>query len=328
MNGLRGVAALFSSLLLCSCGGGDGGSGTVPQPSPPPAPPARVTLGANNYKNAVTLSMGVASTAHMYAQLGVSIADRWLNVPIVFFPLIACPEGGTMSIELTDKNSDRSLDPGDTLHLRWERCTTQGATTTGIVRVEVNEATPITGGREYRLTITIANLRIERDASPSAVVNFIAQVHHTRAATYLFTEVANAVFDSGQVIGDTGTSTLQVAFYQDNAAQTYQYSVGGTVSSDALGGELEFASPSPFTGVIGEYPSAGRMTIAGNAGSAARLSEEGSAAADVATVLVAVDADGDGVVDASDAQLAWTSVVPVQLFAAFADQIAIAVPMP
>ena len=300
----------------------------VPQPSPAPAPPARVTLGANNYKNAVTLSMGVASTAYMYSKLGVSITDRWLNVPISFFPLIACPEGGSMSIELTDKNSDRSLDPGDTLHLRWERCRTQGATTTGIVRVEVTEATPIAGGREYRLTITVADLRIERDASPSVAVNFIAQVHHTRAATYDFTEIANAVFDSGQVIGDTGTSTLQVAFFQDNAAQTYQYTVGGTVSSGALGGELEFASPAPFTGVIGEYPSAGRMTVSGNAGSAARLSEEGSAAADVATVLVAVDTNGDGVVDASEAQLAWMSVVPVQLFAAFADQVAVAVPMP
>ena len=226
----------------------------VPQPSPTPAPPARVTLGANNYKNAVTLSMGVASTAYMYSKLGVSIADRWLNVPISFFPLIACPEGGSMSIELTDKNSDRSLDPGDTVHLRWERCGAQGATTTGIVRVEVNDATPIPGGREYRLTVTVSDLRIERDASPSATVNFIAQVHYTRAATYDYTEIANAVFNSGQVIGDTGTSTLQVAFYQDNAAQTYQYSVGGTVSSGALGGELEFASPAPFTGVIGEYP--------------------------------------------------------------------------
>jgi hypothetical protein len=328
MNGPRGIATLIGSLLLSSCGGGDGGGGTVPQPSPAPAPPARVTLGANNYKNAVTLSMGVASTAYMYARLGVSITDRWLNVPISFFPLLACPEGGSMSIELTDKNSDRSLDPGDTLHLRWERCQTQGATTTGIVRVEVNEATPLAGGREYRLTVTVSDLRIERDAVPSATVNFIAQVHYSRTATHDYIEVANAVFDSGQVIGDTGTSTLQVAFYQDNAAQTYRYSVGGTVSSGALGGELEFASPAPFTGVIGEYPSAGRMTVSGNAGSAARLSEEGSAAADVATVLVAVDTNGDGVVDASEAQLAWMSVVPVQLFAAVADQATVAVPMP
>jgi len=328
MNGPRGIATLIGSILLSSCGGGDGAGGMVPQPSPTPAAPARVTLGPTNYKNAVTLSMGVASSAYMYSKLGVSIADRWLNVPISFFPLIACPEGGSMSIELTDKNSDRSLDPGDTVHFHWERCRTQGTTTTGVVRVEVNEATPTPGGREYRLTLTISDLKIERDASPPATVNFIAQVHYTRTATHDYTEIANAQFNSGQVIGDTGTSTLQVAFYQDSAAQTYQYSVGGTVSSGTLGGELEFASPTPFSGVIGEYPSAGRMTVSGNAGSAARLSEEGSAAADVATVLVAVDSNGDGTVDASEAQHAWTSVVPVQLFAAYPDQVAVAVPMP
>lgn len=301
----------------------------TPQPSAPaPALPIRATLATNNYKNAVTLSMGVASSAYMYSKMGVSIVERWLNVPIGLFPLLACPEGGSMSIELTDQNGDRSLDPGDTVHFHWDRCRTQGTTTTGVVRVEVNEATPIAGGREYRLTVTVADLKVERDTLPSATVNFIAQVHYTRTATSDHTEIANAVFNSGQVIGDTGTSTLQVVFYQDNAAQTYQYTVAGTVSSGALGGELEFATPTPFTGVIGEYPSAGRMTVLGNVGSSARLSEEGSAAADVATVLVAVDTNGDGVVEASEAQLAWASVVPVQLFAAYPDQVAVAVPMP
>lgn len=328
MKGLRDIAILLSSALLASCGGG-GGGGMAPQPSPPaPAAPAQVTLAAGNYKNAVTLSMGVASSAYMYSKMGVGIVDRWLNVPIGFFPLISCPEGGSMTIELTDKNSDLSLDPGDTLHFHWDRCRTQGTTTTGVVRVEVNEATPIAGGREYRLTVTVTDLRIERDTLPSATVNFIAQVHYTRTATSDHTEIANAVFNSGQVIGDTGTSTLQLAFHQDNAVQTYQYTVAGTVSSGALGGELVFATPTPFTGVIGEYPSVGRMTVLGNAGSGARLSEEGSAAADAATVLVAVDTNGDGVVEASDTQLAWASVVPVQLFAAFPDQVAVAVPMP
>ena len=37
---------------------------------------------------------------------------------------------------------------------------------------------------------------------------------------------------------------------------------------------------------------------------------------------------GDGLVDAAEASLAWTSVVPVRLFAAFPDQLAVAVPMP
>lgn len=327
MNGARGVGALALSTLLLGCGGGGGGG--TPQPAPPtPAPPAQVSLSSSNYKNAVTLSMGVASSAYVYSKLGASIADRWLNVSTNFFPVIACSGGGVMSIELTDENGDRTLDPRDTLHLRWDRCTTQDTTTTGIVRVEVNEATPIAGGREFRLTVTITNLTIERAGAPTATVNFIAQVHYTRTATRDDTEIANAVFTTGQVIGDPGSSTSRVNFYMDTATQTYQYSVDGVVSSTALGGEVEFATPTPFTGVIGEYPSAGRMTVTGNAASGARLSEEGVAAADVAAVLVAVDSNGDGVAEVTEAQHAWASVVPVQLFAAAPDQVAVAVPMP
>ena len=297
-------------------------------PAPPPAAPSKVTLAAGNYQNAVKLSMGVASSAYSYARLGVTVTDQWLNVPIAFFPVLACPQGGTMSLELTDKNGDRSLDPGDTLHFRWDACRTSGASATGVMRVELTEATQITGGREYRLTVTVSDLRLELGSQPSTTVNFIAQVQFRRTATSNQTTLTNAVFNSGQVVGDPGTSTIAVDYFQDNATQTYRYSASGTVTSNVLGGQLDFSTPATFTGVIGEFPSAGRLSVAGNAGSGARLSEEGAAASDLATVFAAVDANGDGVIEASEAQLAWSSVVPVQLFAAFADQATIGVPMP
>src|SRR5262245_15228811 len=111
----RMIAALALIGLLSACGGGSAERPVTP-PSPTPAPaPAKVTLTAGNYKNAVTLSMGVASSAYAYARLGVMVVDQWLDVPITFFPVLACPQGGTLSIELSDKNADRSLDPGDTL---------------------------------------------------------------------------------------------------------------------------------------------------------------------------------------------------------------------
>ncbi len=297
-------------------------------PAPAPTPPAKVTLAAGNYKSAVTLSMGVASSAYSYARLGVMLVDEWLDVPITFFPVLACPQGGTMSFDLDDKNGDRSLDPGDTLHFHWDGCKTTGATTTGVVRVEVQSATQIPGGRDYQFTVTVSDLKIELGSLPSTTVNFIAQVHFQRTATSNETTLTNAVFSSGQVIGDPGTSTIALDYYQNDASQTYQYTTSGSVSSNALGGELAFSTPVTFTGVIGEFPSAGKFTVSGNAGSGARLSEEGAAASDVSTVYAGVDTNGDGVIDASDAQLAWSSVVPVQMFADFGDQVQIAVPMP
>ncbi len=321
------VAALAALASLSACGGG-GGDSTATPPAPPPAPAAKVSLAAGNYKNAVTLSMAVASEAYSYARLGVSLVDQWLDVPITFFPVLPCPQGGTTSLELTDKNGDRSLDPGDMLHIHWDGCKTNEVTTTGVVRVEVLTATQIPGGREYQLTITVAELNLQVGTQPSTTVNFIAQVHFERSATMNVTSLANAVFSSGQVIGDPGTSTIAVTYRQDYATQTYQYSVSGNVTSTMLGGQLDFSTPAAFTGVIGEFPSAGRLLVSGNANSAASLSEEGVAAADPATVLIAVDANGDGVNEASEPQLAWASVVPVQLFDDFSDQVSVAVPLP
>jgi len=219
-------------------------------------------------------------------------------------------------------------DPLDTVHFHWDRCRVQDTTTTGVVRVELREATRSASGYDYLLTITVADLRIERDGQPSATVNFIAQVHYTHTGTFDRVEVSNAVFDSGQVIGDTGTATVNVDYRLDGAAQTYQYEVHGTVSSGGLGGEVQFSTPAPFTGVIGEYPAAGRLQVLGNANSGARLAEEGAAAGDPATVLVELDTNGDGVADASEPRLAWAGVVSAQLFAAYPDQVTVIVPMP
>jgi len=320
-------AALALSVLLTACGGGGGGEAMTPPP-PTPTPPAKITLAAGNYKNAVTLSMGVESSAYSYARLGVMLVDEWLDVPITFFPVLACTQGGTLSLDLDDKNGDHSLDPGDTLHFHWDGCKTTGVTTTGVVRVEVLSATQMSGGRDYQFTVTVSDLKLEVGSLPSTTVNFIAQVHFQRTATSNETTLTNAVFSSGQVVGDPGTSTIALDYYQNDATQTYQYTTNGTVSSTALGGALDFSTPVTFTGVIGEFPSVGRLAVMGNAGSDARLSEEGAAASDSSTVYAAVDTNGDGVVDASEAQLAWSSVVPVQMFADFADQVEIAVPMP
>lgn len=316
----------MATAMLTACGGGDGGGSAPPIPAPAPAP-SKVTLAPNNYQNAVKLSMGVSSSAYAYAKLGVDIVDRWLNVPLLF-PLISCPGGGTMTLELTDRNADRTLDPLDTIHFHWDRCRVQDTATTGVVRVELREATASANGRDYLLTVTVADLKIERDGQPSATVNFIAQVHYTHTDTFDRMELSNSVFDSGQVIGDTGTSTLNIDYRQDGSTQSYQYSVGGTVSSGVLGGEVQFSTPAAFSGVIGEYPSAGRLLVLGAANTGARLAEEGAAAGDTATALVDLDTNGDGVADVSEARFAWATVVPVQLFAAYPDQFAVAVPMP
>ena len=306
--------------LLAGCGGG-GDSG--PPPAVPfPSPPSAVALASTNYQDAVRVPMRAAQAAYTHGTLGISVVDNMLNVPLNFFP-VSCPQGGTTTIELTDQNADRTLDPGDTVHLRWNACKIGTSTSTGLVRVQLTTAVQLAGGgREYELTVTVANLELTSDlpGAPAVTVNGLVPVRYTRTATTDRIVVPGATFTSGQIPGDTGTSEINIDYLQDHALQTYSYSITGNVTSGALGGRIQFTTPVAFTGVIGEYPSAGQLSVTGNASSVARLSEEGSAANDNALIFAAVDANGDGVLDASNPALTWTSVIPVRLFTAFNTQ--------
>jgi len=322
-----GLAALLLAALLPGCGGG--GDSAAFTPGPPAPASTQATLAAGNYQDAATRVMAASNTAYGYARLAVAVTDDLLNVPLGTLPIFTCAGGGLRSIELTDQNKDSSLDPGDTVHLRWDHCKEQGLTTTGVVRVELTEATQITGGRDYKIALTVANLEMISDTAgvPAVTANLVAPVHYTRTTTTDHTVIDGAAFTSGQIAGDTGTATLYVDYLQDRTTQTYSFSARGTFNSGALGGIVDFTPPVAFTGVIGEYPSAGSISITGNANSVVRLAEEGSAAADPATVLATIDANGDGVLDASNT-LTWTNVVPVRLFDAFAGQVGLAVPIP
>jgi hypothetical protein len=313
--------------VIAGCGGG---SDSGPPPAvPTPSPPAAVALASGNYQDAVRVPMRAAQAAYTHGTLGISVVDHMLNVPLNFFP-VPCPQGGTTTIELTDQNRDNSLDPGDTVHIRWNACRIGTSTSTGLVRVQLTSAVQISGGREYELTVTVANLELTSDlpgAPPSITVNCIVPVRYTRTLTSDHIVIPGATFTSGQIAGDTGTSEINIDYLQDHATQTYSYAITGNVSSGALGGQIQFSTPLAFTGVIGEYPSAGRLSVTGNASSIARLSEEGTAANDNAVIYAAVDANGDGVPDASISTLPWASLVPVRTFAAFNDQVT-TVPIP
>jgi hypothetical protein len=326
---MPGLAALLLAALLPGCGGG-GDSAPAPAPTPSPPPPSKVELAAGNYQDAVRRTVAISNSAYTYAKFGIQITDDLLNVPLGAFPLFRCPDSGTLSIELSDQNQDTSLDPGDTARLQWDHCKANGVTTTGLVRIDLTAATQIPGGRDYMFVVTVPDLQMVSDAPGASpiTVNFIATVHYTRTATSDHTVIESGAFKSGQLSDDTGTSELQVDYLQDHAAQSYSYAIRGSVISSALGGIVDFTTPVPFTGVIGEFPSAGQLSVTGNANSSARLSEEGAAANDNTAVLVAVDTNGDGVAEASDELLPWNTLVAQQFFAAFADQVGISVPIP
>lgn len=328
MNRLaHGSAALSAGLLLAACGGG-GGSDPAPSPSPPP-PPAGVALTSTNYRNALVLSFGSSISAFSNARIGVlQVAGLGNGVvlPINFGPS-PCPVSGTFSSQFTDRNSNGLLEKDDYALMQWDNCNSGGITMHGLVRVDVNDLDLLPDGMEYTLTVTTVGFRLTPNNIAGATpitLNYVLPIRYTRTTTSDRYVIATAAFRSGQAVGEDVLELLTVDLLQDYATNTYRYSMSGSVDSDMLNGEFDFETTEPFTGVIGEFPFAGRLVVTGSGNTRARLSEEGSALTNPDTVLAAVDTNGDGMDDTVEPELQWSSVVPLLMFDSFRDQVIVA----
>jgi hypothetical protein len=328
----QGLATIFCLSLLQGCGGGGGGDGMGPGPQQPPPsnsrPPLR--LSAADYQLALRSSIGTTMNAFNYVKLGGDLADLMLDLPVPGSPvLLPCPDGGTTLLTFGDRNSDGLFNAGDYVNQAYEDCDNDGTTLDGIIRIEIENVTPKDGGREIQLVATVVNLTLElaNNAVPQISINFVGPVSYTRTPSYQEFRLAGASYSSSQVAGATDATALGVIYLQDHVANTYRLTFGGSLDSAGFAGPFEYATFAPFTGTIGQYPDAGRLDVIGGAGTSARLSEEGVAASNPATVLVAVDSNGDGTADAAVIDFAWSEVMPRELFDAFSNPVVVATPV-
>jgi len=246
-------------------------------------------------------------------------------VPISFGPML-CSGSGTFSTQFTDRNSNGLLEKDDSALMQWDNCNSGGITMHGLIRVDVDDLDPLPDGMEYSLTVTTAGFRLTPDNIAGATpitLNYVLPIRYTRTTTSDRYVVATAAFRSGQAVGEDSLELLTVDLLQDYATNSYRYSMSGSIDSDILNGEFDFETPEPFTGVIGEFPSAGRLVVTGSGNTRARLSEEGSALTNPDTVLVAVDTNGDGMDDTVEPELQWSSVAPRLIFDSFRDQVVV-----
>lgn len=321
----RGIAALFCSALLFGCGGGGGGGGPPADPiSPPPPPPAKASLNAINYRNVLMLSFGSSISAFTYVRLGVDgLENLFLLSPI--FPLspaipFPCGESGTVVREFDDRDGNRLLSVNDSALIVWEDCRGAESMTDGFLRVNVDSITDIPDGRDLMLTVTVVDLTHTRfSPASSTTINFIAPVRYTHTSTYKHFVVASGIFTTDHTIFEDNLSLLVIDYLQSYDTSTYNLVVQGEVDSDAIGGKFEFTTPLALTGALGEFPSAGHLSVLGGANTTARLAEEGVAATDPAIVLIAVDTNGDGMNDTTVPDLPWSNIAPQSIFARWPD---------
>lgn len=307
-------AAVSSAALLQACGGGDDSSPPVAVPLPPP--PVQLTLDATNYQGAMQNAFASGDAAFAYAKLGADVADRLLNIPLSLPPAFGCPVSGSASISLSDRNSNRILNAGDTLSIFMDRCVTDVVSVSGVVRIEIISAVPLGDGRDFELLVQIVDLALTSNlpTDQPVTINFTGTIHFSYTTDfdhYVLSFGEYRITGGGQT---QSVSDLLVDYLQRYDTLRYDYLLQGTLANSATGGQFRVTTPLSFTGTIGAFPSAGRLGLNGAANSTARLSEEGAAAVNSAAVLVSVDTNGDGVADSVVPELAWSQLSRAELF--------------
>lgn len=311
---LSRMLILGSLAALHACGGGS--SDPAPVAVPPPPAPVQLALDASNYQGAMRNALTWGDSAFGYAKLGADVADRLVNAPIALLPILRCPVSGAAQITLTDRNRNGMLNENDTLSMFLDRCVTDTVSASGVVRIEVTDAGPLGNGREYRLLVTITDLTLSSLTAgiEPVTVNFIGSLEFSWTSDFDHYVLTFGEYRHTQAGQTQSVTNLVVDYLQRYDTLRYDYLLQGTLAGAANSGEFRVSTPLSFSGTIGSYPSAGRLGLNGASNSAARLSEEGAAANNSATVLASVDTNGDGVADTEVPELAWTQLLPPEMF--------------
>jgi len=320
--GFRAMVRFSRTLILGSlatlhaCGGGGGNGDAAPVATPPPPAPVQLALDASNYQGAMRNALEWGDSAFQYAKLGADVADRMVNNLVPFSPIFRCPVSGVASITLTDRNGNGVLNANDTLSLFLDRCVTDVVSATGAVRIQVTSAGPLGNGREYDLLVQIIDLALTSTVTGAepVTINFNGSLDYSWTSDFDHYVLTFGEYRHTQAGQTQSVANLVVDYLQRYDTMRYDYLLQGTLVGPGNAGEFRVSTPLSLTGTIGSYPSAGRLGLTGAANSAARLSEEGTAATNSATVLVSVDTNGDGLADSEVPELAWTQLSPAVMF--------------
>jgi hypothetical protein len=324
----RRKTQLFSALLLigglAGCGGGGGGDA----PAAPPAPPSGMsaTLGASNANTAAKLATGLAENSLLMAQLAADeLRDQAARGGQA--ASVPCAASGTRDTFFDDRDASGGLTAGDHLQVQYSACAVT------MLEGQISGTVDITLAAPALVSPSGAWAGELQAQSPLQIVHASqasGQPDTSRMQGGLHFESQMNKDGVDLRVGPAATDDLQWQVPNADTPPTTERIVNPklgkqldyvkargrvdiqfTLQSEALDGNVTVASSSGgVTGWIGRLPDTGAIRItaagagAGTGAGAGSVSVKAQSADGTRDADLAVDGDGNGVVE-STTDLPW-----------------------
>jgi uncharacterized protein YaiE (UPF0345 family) len=222
-------------------------------------------------------------------------------------------DSGSMDVTVNDANNNNRFDAGDSFSISAHACMFAGATLSGAMAFTVNAISGDLNTDVYNLnmSMTLTNM-VANDATGSVTTNasMSASASSTGPDATTFSIITSSYTTVSTRAGVTYTRSLTdfTATQTTTPTQT-GYSVSklanGTLSSSGLGNKsVVFATLAPFARSDRQnFPTSGQATGTGAGGGKIRVTAQNNGS----TVLVELDADGNGIYEASQTK-SWAEL--------------------
>lgn len=269
-------AGLACAILTWGCGGG-GGGGSDPVVSPTPATPSETPLAltAQNYRDAAAFATGYAEVGLMFAQLArdwseALAASRALSVTL------PCDGGGSLTLQLNDKDGNRAPSPGDELAATLSQCYVRVLDDVFDGNASVVFSTPASGvtmagawrfGSRFETATATTKIQLQGEAAFEIFTD--ALNYNVRALSTAVPLQIKACAGSACLEDSITKLDARKELRRDTARITSSWKL--RIASNVLGGSLEVATPTPLAGWFDELPDSGSVEAIGAGGAVAAL---------------------------------------------------------
>lgn len=317
-------AILSTAVLLAACGGG--GDDSSSETPPPSAGALKIT--STNYVRTAQEAVGTAFYIEDAAGFvsGAQIADESLLLATLRRQIVrlpqrfeqatprvvgaqiveteACSGGGSITFTLEDANNNQDIDAGESARLVSSNCVELGVRINGALglRLDTTSGDPDSDVYSFSATATLENFAVTA-SGVAATGNGQIRISETSTGIYNqtltveATSLTTTVAIGSETVTRTG-SNLRLTQVRAPVGSSYNdtLSFSGTIVSSALESRsITLATVTPFVrSANATYPASGRATATGDANSSARITAQSAT-----QVLVELDADGNGVYEAS-----------------------------